>query len=262
MGKIAEFLAGCPRPETPDEKKMPWQSIRAFPGIMFNRMYILLTRPREAIGGFGAGDYKTPFCFFLFFTIITAFLHSLASLLWIAFLGSGLPEQDISGALAFPADSLWNLLLGTFETTLLALLYLGISVVILALGLWLITGIRSGNPAFTISAYCYPIPALISLIVAFADIPWGFHVPPAMNTLAVALAIVWILLMVVIAGYGVVILMKTPVLVALILALLWIILGMLVSYLAQNFIIIPPEYGLSQWTSATFFPHSYPVAGS
>jgi hypothetical protein len=144
MGKIAEFLAGCPRPVSSDEGKRPWQSIRAFPGFMLSRMYMLLTRPQVAIGKFGADDYQTPFLFFLFFTIITAFLQSLAILLWSAFLGSGLPEQGVSGALSFPSDSLWDLIHGTFEITLLSFLFLGISVIILTLGLCLITGIRSG----------------------------------------------------------------------------------------------------------------------
>ena len=117
MGKIAEFLAGCPRPETPDEKKMPWLTLRVFPGFMLNRMYILLTRPHKAIAEFGAGDYKTPFCFFLFFTIITAFLHSLASLLWMVFLGPFQWGRESAGIFLIPTGMLWHLLLGTIERT-------------------------------------------------------------------------------------------------------------------------------------------------
>jgi hypothetical protein len=69
--------------------------------------------------------------------------------------------------------------------------------------------------------------------------------------------------MVVIAGYGIATQMKTTVPVALIVALLWIILGMLASYLARNFIVFPLEYGIAQWISATFFPKEFPagVAG-
>jgi multisubunit Na+/H+ antiporter MnhB subunit len=74
--------------------------------------------------------------------------------------------------------------------------------------------------------------------------------------------IIGIGLVFVIAGYDIANRMKTTVPVALISALLWIILGMLASYLARNFIVFPLEYGISQWTSATFFPKEFPAGVS
>ena len=260
MRKLAEFLAGCPRPETNDEKKMPWQSVRTFPGFMMHRMYILLTQPKQAIGEFGAGDYKTPFLFFLFFTIILKFLSIIATTLWITFFDFNLFELDISNTLSFPSDIVSNLVLGTFEGTVKSCLYLGSSVIILALGLWLITGVRSWNPAFTISAYCYPVSSLLGIVTAFAAIPWGFHSPPVVHWLGVALMVIGIILTIVIAIYGITALTKTAMKTAVIVVLCWTGIVMLVTWVTQSFVILPLEYGLRNMISQTFFQKEFPTA--
>jgi hypothetical protein len=257
--KIAEFLAGCPRTETPEDK-MPSKSLLAFPGFMLKRMYILFIRPKEAIGEFGAGDYRMPFLFFIFFSIILAFLKSLANLLWIAFIGFNLPEPGVFHELSFPSDSLSILITGSFERTIHSCLYLGISVIILALGLWLITGLRSWNPAFTISAYCYPVSSLLGIVTAYAAIPWGFHPPPFLYWLGVALMIIGIILTIVISLYGITSLTKTAVKTAVIVVLCWTVIVMLVTWVTQSFVILPLEYGIRNIISQTFFQKEFPTA--
>jgi len=254
MRPLAEILAGCPRPSPSTEREVPWPSAWAFPGFMLRRMVILLTQPKEAIGKFGAVEYRTPFLFFLFFTVITTVLHALATLLWILFLGPVQGGLDSGGFMGIPPDLLSNLFLGICETTFLALVFFGISTIILAVGVWLMTGDRSINPAFTITAYCYPLPSLISLIIAFSDIPWGFHIPPEINLFAGVLMIFWTLLMVVIAGYGMAAVVKTPLPLAIITAVCWLLLGMMASYLVQNVIVFPAEYGVSQAIFTTSYP--------
>jgi len=208
MGKIAEFLAGCPQPETPDEQKMPWQSLRAFPGFMLNRMYILLTRPQEAIGKFGAGDYKTPFCFFLFFTIILAAVHCLASELQQAimnyhFLSSAGQQGTLDTTLLWFTSSGGQFLSGILNSLILAFLLFGVSLIILSAGIWLITGTRSWNPAFTINGYCLPVLLLTyavlglvqTILMLFNTITWVF---------ALVFTVAAIGYLILIAGYGII----------------------------------------------------------
>jgi hypothetical protein len=261
MGKLEEFLAGCPKREAPDKKKMPWQSFRAFPGVMVNRMYILFSRPKVAIGEFGAADYKIPFWFFLFFTIILAFLQNLASLLKMSFFGMfPMYQPSMSEALdIFFSNSVWVLVLGTFYHTIYQLMFLGLSVIILALLLWCITGVRSWNPAFTISAYCLPVRTLLFTVLAFVQIPWMYN-DPLSDVLGLAFTAIGIIITLVIAGYGIVALTKTPLITAVIVTLSWIIIGMLVTGAAWDFVILPIESGFRLMISQTFFPHSFPTA--
>jgi hypothetical protein len=260
MRKFAEFLAGCPRIETPEEDKIPSQSLLAFPGFMIHRMYILLTRPKEAIAEFGAGDYRTPFLFFLFFTIILKFLNVIATILWITFINFNLFEPDISNAVSFPPDIVSNLVVGTFEGTVKTCLYFGLSAIILALGLWLITGIMSWNPSFTISAYCYPVSSLLSIVTAFAAIPWGFHSPPVVQWLGIALMVIGIILTMLIAIYGITALTKTTMKTTVIVVLCWTGIVMLVTWVTQSFVILPLEYGIRNIISQTFFQKEFPTA--
>lgn len=224
MGKLAELLAGCPRIEPPGKKPNEWQSFRAFPGFMTHRLYILLARPKEAIGKFKTGDYKTPFYFFLFFTVIFAFLQNLASQLqWAvymlftntAFFPPGLPE--VLGLVLSPTI----LIIAPLERTFYAILFLGISTVFLALCLWGITGTRSWNPAFTISAYSLPVPLFLVTVLSVVQIPR--MIPEVLTEyMALAFALAGIIYTVIIAGYGINNLAKIPIITAVVIALFWI----------------------------------------
>lgn len=264
MGKLEEFLAGCPRDK--NQKKMVWQSCRAFPGLMINRMYILLTRPKEAIRVFGTGDYKTPFWFFFFFTIILAFLQSLASLLQMSFFGMfPMYQPSISNALDnFFSNCLSSLVFGTFYHTIDSFLLLGLSVIILTTGLWCITGVRSWNPAFTITAYCLPVQMLIYTALAILQIPLTYN-DPLSGVLGLVFTIMGITVMFVIGGYGIVALTKTPLMTAVIIALFWIVIWMLVTGVTREFILQPFRTGFEHMItmiSQTYFPQSFPTASA
>ncbi len=269
MGKLEEFLAGCPKREAPDKKKMSWQSIQAFPGVMVKRMYILLSRPKLAIGEFGAAYYKIPFLFFIFFTFILAFLQNLANNLQlaVAFTSSqpAYTQPGISDILSlffsFSASSL-QFITWPLERTIYSFMFLGISVIILALGLWLITGIISWNPAFTIGAYCLPVPMFLFTVLAFVQVPgW---IPSAFSEgMGLGFFLAGIIFTVVIAGYGIRALTKTPIITAIIMALFWTLIGTLVIAGAQEFVIYPLGSGIRQMILLAFFPSSFPtVVGS
>ena len=261
MGKIEEFLAGCPRREPPDPKKMPWYSFRAFPGFMIHRMYILLSQPKKAIAEFGEGDCKTPFLFFLFFTIILTFLGTIAAYLqWAVYVAFNtsmkVPLVDLFGMfLNNPA----SLISGILIRTIYSCLFLGISVIILASILGGITRVRSWNPAFTISAYCLPVQMLLFTILAFVQIPPRYS-QPVSEVLALAFTTAVIIFIVLIAGYGIIALTKTPVIIAFIVALFWIMITILVTGAAWDFVILPVENGLRLMISQTYFPQGYPTA--
>ncbi|PKL67730.1 MAG: hypothetical protein CVV30_12625 [Methanomicrobiales archaeon HGW-Methanomicrobiales-1] len=259
MGKLAELLAGCPRAGTPWEKPGEWKTIRAFPGFMAHRLYILLSRPKEAISEFGAGDYKTPLFFFLFFTIILAFLQNLASQLqWAVFVLFGPPAvfkpgfADVLGIIFSPSV----LIIAPIERTVYAILFLGISTIILALCLWLITGIRSWNPAFTICAYSLPVPLFLGTVLAFVQVP---RLIPGILSQYVALAFVLagIIFTVFIAGYGIQALTKKPLITSVMVALFWAVIGSLVIGGMLELVILPLENGLRNMIAVTFFPQSY-----
>jgi hypothetical protein len=261
MGKLAELLAGCPRAEAPGEKPGEWKTVRAFPGFMAHRLYILLSRPKEAIREFGAGDCKTPLFFFLFFTVIFAFLQNLASQLqWAVFMLFGTPTvfqpgfTDVLGIVFSPSI----LIIAPIERTIYAILFLGISTIILALCLWGITGTRSWNPAFTISAYSLPVPLLLFTVLSVVQIP---RVIPEMLTeyVALAFALAGIIYTVIIAGYEIHALAKTPIITAIVVALFWIIAGSLLIAGVLEFVILPLENGLRNMIAITFFPQSFPT---
>ena len=266
MGKLEEFLAGCPRKADPDKKNLSWEFFRTFPGIATTRMYAFLTRPKRAIGEFGAGDYKTPFCFFLFFTFILTILQIIASnmQLAVAFTYSQpAPAQPgISDILtmffSLSASSL-QFITWPFERTIYAFLFLGISVGILALGLWFITGVISLNPAFTIGAYCLPVTMLLSTIWAFVQVPIMLPAVISMG-FGLAFALTGIIFMVIIAGYGINALTKTPLITAIMIALFWAVIGTLAIAGAQEFVIYPLGSGLRQMILPAFFPSSFPTA--
>jgi hypothetical protein len=259
MGKLAEFLAGCPREGSGAKEPAPWGSLREFPGFMLDRMYILLSRPKQAIGEFGAGDYRTPFLFFAFFMIVLSFLTSLASELQLAMLLSG--HQAGNALDLFFSHTISFLVFGTFERYIHAFLFLGISVIILALFISFITGVRSWNPAFTISAYCLPVSSLLYTVLAVLQIPQP--VPDFLSVwLSLAFSVTGFIFKVVIAGYGISALTKTPIRTAVIAALSWTVIWMLAIWGAQNFVILSFESGTSQWISATFYPNSFPTAAA
>lgn len=255
MGKLEELLAGCPRKIDPDKNNLPWQSFQAFPGFMIKRMHTLLFRPREAIGEFGAGDYQTPFCYFLFFTIILAFLQNLASLLQMSFfMMYPMQQPTFSNSLEiFFSNSLSVLIFGTCYHIIYQLLFLGISVIILALGLWSITGVRSWNPAFTISAYCLPVQTLLFTILAFVQMPRLFS-QPVSESLGLAFTAVGIIFAITIAVYGIIALAKTPVMTAIIIVVFWIAITILVTWIAWSFVVLPAQSTIALMISPTFFP--------
>lgn len=256
MGKIAEFLAGCPRRSNSAGMSGSWKSARAFAGGMFGRLYTLITRPHRALAEFGAGDYRTPFLFFLFFTVIWAVFHTLASILWMIVRGFDL-------TIVSPFFLFENLLIGPLLLTMNAILYLGVAVIVLALGLWVITGQRSWNPAFTIGAYCYPLHALPMLIAEFAAIPGqGFDQDPLVNWLGIALNGIGIILVILIAGYGIRELVKIPLVFAFIVTFCWIIVAYQVMGAAGAWFISPVENDLLQMVKQSLHPTSFPTAAS
>jgi hypothetical protein len=137
---------------------------------------------------------------------------------------------------------------------------LGISVNILALGVWFITGTRSWNPAFTISAYCYPITSLLGLVSAYASIPWGFYVTPALNGLAAILTITCIIRTIVIVGYGIIKLTKTPLITGITAEISWVIIGILATWAAQRYVILSLQYSMRNMISQTYFPQIFTTA--
>ena len=261
MGKFAEMLAGCPRAKSPWEKPGEWKTVRAFPGFMAHRLYILLSRPKEAIREFGAGDYKTPFYFFMFFTVIFAFLQNLASQLqWAVYMRSatpvfsqlGLPE--VLGLVLSPTI----LIIAPIERTIYAILFLGISTILLTLCLWGITGTRSWNPAFTISAYCLPVPLFLVTVLSVVQIPR--LIPDVLTEyVALAFALAGIIYTVIIAGYGIHAFVKIPIITAIVVALFWTIAGSLLIAGVLEFVILPLESGLRNMIAVTFFPQSFPM---
>jgi len=231
-------------------------------------MYALLTRPKQAIGEFGAGGYLVPLLFFLFFTFILTILQIIASnmQLAVAFTYSqpASTQPGISDILtmffSISASSL-QFITWPFERTIYVFIFLGISVGILALGLWLITGVISWNPAFTIGAYCLPVTMLLSTIWAFVQVPIIMLPAVISMGLGLAFALTSIIFMVVIAGYGINALTNTPLITAVIVALFWAVIGTLAIAGAQEFVIYPIGSGLRQMILTAFFPSSFPTAG-
>jgi len=264
MGKLAEFLAGCPRANASREKPDEWKTARAFPGFMAHRLYILLSRPKEAIREFGAGDNKTPFYFFLFFTVIFAFVQNLASQLqWAVFVLFGTPMvvqpgfADVVGIVFSPSV----LIFAPIERTVYAILFLAISTIILALSLWLVTGTRSWNPAFTISAYSLPVPMLLGTVLAFVQVPRLIS-GILSQYVGFAFVLAGIIFTVVIVGYGIHALAKTQIITSMMVALFWAVIGSLVIGVTLELVILPLENGLRQQIAMTFFPGSFPTAAS
>jgi hypothetical protein len=256
MGKLAELLAGCPRSEASWEKPGEWKTVRAFPGFMAHRLYIILSRPKEAIREFGAGDYKTPLFFFLFFTVILAVLQYLASQLqWAVFMLFGPPTiiqpglPEVLGIIFSPSI----LIIAQIERTVYAILFLGISTIILALSLWLITGIRTWNPAFTICAYSLPVPLLLGTMLAFVQV--SRLIPEFLSEyVGLAFALAGIIFTVVIAGYGIQALTKIPIITAVVVALFWVVIGSMVIGGMLELVILPLENGLREQIAMMFFP--------
>jgi hypothetical protein len=181
MRTPAEILAGSPPPGTENGTTDPWGSLWAFPGFMMRRMYILLTRPKQAVGEFGAGDLVTPSLFFLFFAIITGFLRNIAFVLSMAAFTLFHPSEvwrpappGISDVFSTLSGSSSYLTFGTLEGVLNDCLFLVAAVILLAAGLWYFTGTWSWNPAFTISAYSIPVSYLVFTVSDFV------HAPPVL----------------------------------------------------------------------------------
>jgi hypothetical protein len=234
---------------------------------MLRRMYILLTRPKQAIGEFGAGDPVTPFLFFLFFAIITGFLRNLAFVLSMAAFTLFHPSAawrpappGMSDVLDTIASSSSFLTFGTLQGVLNNCLFLGAAVILLAAGLWYFTGTWSWNPAFAIGAYCLPVSYLVFTVSDFVQAPQVLPDPlPAL--VSSAFYIIAIILMGANAGWGIISLTKIPADTAVIIAFSWIIVWMQVHGLAMKYLVTPVETDLWQRISAAFFPQSHPVAG-
>lgn len=227
-------------------------------------MYTLLARPKQAVEEFGAADYKTPFLFFLFFTITTAFLQNLVFLVSTVFLpffrqtGTIRIEQpglsDILHTIFSNSDFL---VFGILDAIVQDCLYLGLAVIILALGLWFITGAMSWNPAFSISAYCLAVSSLLFMAWDFTQIFFDLMSLPS-DMVGLVFRLAGIMYMTVIAGYGIAALTKIPQIHAGIMALFWVIAWILL----QAYGIYPAEQSLIQWISSTYFPKNFPTVAS
>ncbi|OPX63993.1 MULTISPECIES: hypothetical protein [unclassified Methanoregula] len=268
MRSPEEFLAGCPGDNAGSGGQTPWGSLWEFPGFMARRMYILLRRPGQALGEFGAGDCLTPFLFFLFFAIITGFLRSLAVVLSIHAFTLFHPSAawrpappGMTDVLSTISGNSLFLVSLTLQGVLNNCLFLVAAVIMLAAGLWYVTGNFSWNPAFTISAYCLPVSGVVFTIADFVQAPQVLADPlPAL--LSSAFYVIAMILMGVIAGHGIIALTKIPAEVAVTIAFCWIIVWMQVHGLGMEYVVSPVEQDLSQRISAAFFPDSYPVAGT
>ncbi|MFA5268102.1 MAG: hypothetical protein WC379_09025 [Methanoregula sp.] len=235
---------------------------------MFNRMYILLTRPKQAIGEFGAGDYRTPVLFFLFFTIIFTFLQGIASDLRFAVImaswGQGAARADISEVLdIFIQFSPMNMIIPLLERSLYSCLGLGFTVLVLVLLLWAVTGIRSWNPAFTISAYSLPVSSLIFTIHGILAIPMPFN-NPVFDGISLIFIIAGFGAAVIIAAYGLSILGKIPLTTAVIVALSGILIGVFMTSTFWVMVIHPAISSLDLLIKQVFFPpiEGYPTAAA
>jgi hypothetical protein len=267
MRTPAEFLAGCPGDKEGTGGQAAWGSLWEFPGFMVRRMYILLRRPGQAIGEFGAGDYVAPSLFFLFFAIITDFLRNLAFVLSMAVFTVFHPSQvwrpappGMSDVLNTISGSSSYLTFRTLQGVLNDCLFLGVAVVLLAAGLWYITGTWSWNPAFTISAYCLPVSYVVFTVAEVIQAPQVFPGPlPAI--ISSVFYVIAIVLMGVTAGSGISALTKIPAELAVITAFSWVLVWMQVHGLAMEYLVSPVEQDISQRISATFFPYSHPAAG-
>jgi len=268
MRTPAEFLAGCPGGNESNGGPSAWGSPGEFPGFMLNRMYILITRPKQAIGEFGAGDFLTPILFFLSFAVITGFLRNIAFVLSMAAFTLFHPSAvwrpappGMSDVFSTISNNSSFLVSGTLQGVLNNCLFLGIAVILLAAGLWYVTGTWSWNPAFTISAYCLPVSWIVFTVADFVQAPQVLADPlPAI--LSSAFSILAIIMMGVIAGYGIIALTKIPPDVAVIIAFFWILVWMQVHGLAMEYLVSPAEHSISQWFFATYFPDTHPAAGT
>jgi hypothetical protein len=245
---------------------MPWQSLRAFPGFMLNRVYILLTRPHAAIAEFGAGDYRTPLLFFLFFTIIVAVLQCLSSELQLAimnyhFLSSAGSPGALDTTTLWFTSSGWLFLLGILNSLILAFLLFGVSLVILVAGVRLIAGAWHWNPALTICAYCLPVLLLTytvlalvqTILVFFNIITWVF---------ALVFTVAAIGYLVLIAGNGINALTGAPLVTAGILAFLLAGIAIIMVLYGPSYVVISAEDNLSHYILQTWFSESFPTAAA
>jgi hypothetical protein len=267
MGTLAEFLAGCPRDEPAVRKPAPWGSLRGFPGFMIRRMYILLSRPKEAIGVFGAGDYRTPFLFFLFFTIIFSFLSNLEPMLRsVIFSIMHVPGWSLADGISSIPSMIPLLLTSTLESSIYNSLTFGINAGILILLLQLVSGNSDWRTAFSISAYCNPVYSIPGLIISYATLPLGYLYPSEIRGIVGAIylagVIIGIGLVFVIAGYGIAALVLTPPARTLIILCAWVVISVCIVWVVQVFIIQPLEHLIEDHISRTFFPTSYPAAGA
>jgi hypothetical protein len=267
MRTPAEFLAGCSGDNEGTGGPPPWGSVGEFPGFMLRRMYILLTRPHQAIGEFGAGDCLTPFLFFLFFTIITVFLRNVTFVLSTAIFTLFQPSEvwrpappGLSDVFGIFSGSSSYLTFGTLGGVVNNCLFFGVAVILLAAGLGYGTGTWSRDPAFTVSAYCLPVSYLIFTISEFLQAT-GLFPDPLQACISSAAFGFAIILMGAIAGWGIIALTKIPADRAVIIAFCWVIIWMQVQGLALVYLVSPVEQDLSQRITAAFFPDSYPIAG-
>lgn len=268
MRSLGEVLAGCPPPETDDGTTKPWGSVQEFPGFMIRRMYILLTQPKHAIGEFGAGDYRTPFLFFLFFTIIFSLLSNLESILRIAFLSiMHAPGWSLARGSDLISAGMPLILSATLERSIHECLFLGINAGILILLLRLVTGNSDWRTAFSICAYCNPVFVVPSLIIAYATMPLSlwynpFEIQGILAAIYLLGVIIGIFLVTIIAGYGIAALVHTPPAKTLIILGAWVVVSACIIWVVQDFIILPFEQILWDRVSQTSFPTWNPAAGA
>ena len=256
-----------PPPETDDGTTKPWGSVQEFPGFMIRRMYILLTQPKHAIGEFGAGDYRTPFLFFLFFTIIFSLLSNPESILRIALLS----VMHVPGwSLADGISNIPSMIPLLFSSTLVSSIYrslnFGIDAGILLLLLRLVSGNSDWRTAFSICAYCNPVYSIPGLIISYATLPLGYIHPSEIRGIVGAIYLAGIIigigLVFVIAGYGIAALVHTPPAKTLIILGAWVVVSACIIWVVQDFIILPFEQILWDHVSQTSFPTWYPAAGA
>ncbi len=234
---------------------------------MMTRMYILLTRPHKALEELGATDNKTPFAFFLFFSFILSFLYSLLSNFWIAFFVNTSPGT--TAALVAFLSTIPSMLVWVFYNLIPVSVMLGISVIILSAGLWILTGTRSWNPAFSICAYSLPVFSLVLTVYNIIVIPTFPFTTLShsllLNVLWAIATIIGYLLVFVISAYGIMALTGIPKIPIVTVVIFWLVVTYFATGAVGDFILFPLNSGFSDLLysiTKSWFPTEFPAAGS
>ena len=267
MRTLAEVLAGCPGERTGEKQPASWGSPAGLPGFMLRRLFIVLTRPTRAIGEFGAEDWRTPLLFFLSFTLILTFLSYLDPVLRdILFTMTAVPGASPGTAVGVLAASGPLLISSTVERCIINCLLFGIETGILVVLLRVAAHHHDWRTSLAISAYCSPLFPLPDLLIEYATLPLGYFHPSELwheiGWVYGAGLILGILMVTIVAGYGIVSLVHTPPARTLMILAGWIIVGAIVTWGVQDLLIMPLEGLAGDYISRVFFPINFPAAGA